>query len=72
MFTATAKIAGATVTLTAETLEALYLTIFDLNADVFVGDTQVAARNGKLPGKEGYFAGYTRGGLAKLFGVTVE
>ena len=67
MYTAEVKSEYGTATITASTLEMMYRLIFDLNQDVFVNGKQVAARNGQMPGRTGYFAGYTREGLAKLY-----
>jgi hypothetical protein len=67
MYTAEIRSEHGRATLTADTLEMMYRLIFDLNQDVFVNGVQVKARNGQMPGVNGYFAGYTRGGLAKLY-----
>lgn len=67
MYTAEIRSEHGTGTITASTLEMMYRLIFDLNQDVFVNGKQVAARNGQMPGMHGYFAGYTREGLAKLY-----
>lgn len=67
MYTAEIRSEYGTGTITASTLEMMYRLIFDLNQDIFVNGTQVAARDGKKPGCNGYFAGYTREGLAKLY-----
>ena len=67
MYTAEIRSEHGTANITADTLEMMYRLIFDLNQDVFINGVQVSAHNGQMPGVNGYFAGYTREGLAKIY-----
>lgn len=68
MYTAEVRMENeGTCTLQAPTLEAMFSLIFQLNEDIFVKGVQVSAKNGKMPGVNGYFCGYTRDGLRAVY-----
>lgn len=67
MYTATVETKEGTCILQAPTVEAMHMLIFRLDENIFVNGTQVKAQGGQLPGCNGYFAGYTRDGLRKLY-----
>lgn len=56
-----------TCTLQAPTLEAMFKLIFRLNENIFVNGVQVSAKDGKMPGVNGYFAGCTRDSLRAIY-----
>ena len=67
MYTAIVEMKEGTCVLQAPTIDAMYMLIFNLDENIFVNGTQVKAQGGKLPGCDGYFCGYTRGGLRALY-----
>lgn len=68
MYTAEVKMENeGTCTLQAPTLEAMYMMVSQLNENIFVKDIQIRAKNGKMPGKKGYFSGYTLDGLRAVY-----
>lgn len=56
-----------TCILQTPTIEAMFELISQLNEDIFVKNTQVSAKNGKMPGEKGYFSGYTLSGLRAVY-----
>lgn len=67
MFSAEVRTNKGTCILQAPSVEAMYALIFRLNEDVFVGDVQVKAKDGKKDGVSGYWAGYVLSGLEKVY-----
>jgi len=67
MYTAEVRTEEGTCTLQTPTIEAMFLLVNQLNEDIFVKDTQISAKNGKMPGKKGYFSGYTLSGLRAVY-----
>lgn len=60
---------GETATITLPSIETVYMMAFRLNEDIYVNGTLIAARDGKHPKyPNSYFGGYTRGGIAALYG----
>lgn len=57
------------VEISAETIEGIHMVAFRMNENVYVGDTLIAAKDGKDPAHPNtIFGGYTIGGLKKLYG----
>lgn len=67
MYTAEVKMSNGTCILQAPTVEAMHGLIFQLNENIYINGTQVSAKDGKMPGVRGWFAGYTVGGLKRLY-----
>lgn len=67
MFKAIAIINGEQATLTAPSVNAMFMLIHSLDFDIFVNGVQVKAKNGQLAGCNGYFAGVTKSYLEKLY-----
>ena len=67
MYTAEIHTDDGIATLTAPTVEAMFMLTFTMNFDIFVNGIQIKAKDGKKPGCRGYFAGVTRDYLAKIY-----
>ena len=67
MYTAEIRTPDGIATINAPTVDSMFGLICHLNYDIFVHGTQVSAKDGKMPGCKGYFAGVTRSYLAKIY-----
>ena len=67
MYTAEIHTEDGIATISAPSIESMFMITFAMNFDIFVNGVQIKAKDGKMPGCKGYFAGVTRGRLAQIY-----
>lgn len=67
MYTAEIHTPDGIATISAPSVEAMYMITFTMNFDIFVNGIQIKAKDGNKPGCKGYFAGVTRSYLHQIY-----